>query len=270
MVLVVSMILVLTVVVALHHHFQLYVFLVVHWVVLVVLEALVVLGERVSSKNRVLIEVVQELKVSMILVLTVVVALYQLYFFLAVHREGLQVVQAVWVWIHRVVREVLVERVSWKNFVLLSTAVTESVASKILVLTVVVALHHHYQLYFFRAMLQVILKVWVWIHQEERAASTIHSGVLVVLVSSMMVELTVVVVQHYQLYFFLVVHHREELEFQVSSTMVEQREVHYLGVHLAVSVVHQVELAVWLLLEDLEDLVALVSWKKEGLVVLVS
>ena len=73
----------------------------------------------------------------------------------------------------------------------------------------------------------------------------------------MIVELTVVVVQHYQRCFFLV--HQEALEFQVSSTMVEQREVHYLGVHLAVSVVHQVELAVWLLLEDLEDLVALVS-----------
>jgi hypothetical protein len=136
----------------------------------------------------VLLEVLVALVSSMNLVLTVVVALYHLYFFLEVHGEGLQVVQAVWVWIHPM----------------------------------------------------VLLEV------------------LVGLVSSMMVELTVVVVQHYQLYFFLVVH-REELEFQVSSTMVEQREVHYLGVHLAVSVVHQVELAVWLLLEDLEDLVALVS-----------
>ena len=111
------------------------------------------------------------LVVSMILVLTVVVALYQLYFFLAVHREELQVVQAVWVWIHRVVRVVRVVLVAL-------------VSSMNLVLTVVVALHHHYQLYFFLVVhwvVLVVLEVWEDL-LGARVAWTIHQVVLVVLV----------------------------------------------------------------------------------------
>ena len=68
--------------------------------------------------------------------------------------------------------------------VLLSTAVTESVASKILVLTVVVALHHHFQLYVFLVVhwvVLVVLEVWEDL-LGARVAWTIHQVVLVVLV----------------------------------------------------------------------------------------